>query len=185
MVSNLALQRPCLGLLIKHGPQSQRCGLAYRRIEELHQKKPLTTSLLSDDPKMPVMGPAVPSKLGKNKEREDDQLQEIARFRRVRIINLRAGHHDSDDNNDIDGSDFSRDYYSKHIPGGEMHGRAVSLFDFTIEHENELPLKEGQVVFVSYRHSQGWLVATDPQTGESGLIPEEYVRLLRTITKSD
>jgi hypothetical protein len=37
------------------------------------------------------------------------------------------------------------------------------------------------VILVSYRHGQGWLVAQDPKTGESGLVPEEYVRLLRDI----
>jgi hypothetical protein len=62
-----------------------------------------------------------------------------------------------------------------------MHGKAVALFDFTREHENELPLTEGQVIYVSYRHGQGWLVAEDPRTGENGLVPEEFVRLLRDI----
>lgn len=62
-----------------------------------------------------------------------------------------------------------------------MHGKAVALFDFTREHENELPLTEGQVIYVSYRHGQGWLVAEDPKTGENGLVPEEFVRLLRDI----
>ncbi|KAF2236483.1 hypothetical protein EV356DRAFT_443423, partial [Viridothelium virens] len=60
-----------------------------------------------------------------------------------------------------------------------MHGKAIALFDFTRENENELPLVEGQVILVSYRHGQGWLVAQDPISGESGLVPEEYVRLLR------
>jgi hypothetical protein len=62
-----------------------------------------------------------------------------------------------------------------------MHGKAVALFDFERENENELPLVEGQVIWVSYRHGQGWLVAQDPRTQESGLVPEEYVRLLRDI----
>ena len=62
-----------------------------------------------------------------------------------------------------------------------MHGKAVALFDFERENENELPLVEGQVIWVSYRHGQGWLVAEDPKTQESGLVPEEYVRLLRDI----
>ena len=62
-----------------------------------------------------------------------------------------------------------------------MHGKSVTLFDFERENENELPLVKGQFIWVSYRHGQGWLVAEDPQTGESGLVPEEYVRLLREI----
>lgn len=62
-----------------------------------------------------------------------------------------------------------------------MHGKAVALFDFEQENENELPLIEGQVIWVSYRQCQGWLVAQDPSTHEIGLVPEEYVRLLRDI----
>lgn len=66
-------------------------------------------------------------------------------------------------------------------PDEEMHGKAVALFDFEREHENELPLREGQIIMVSYRHGQGWLVAEDPETGESGLVPESFVRLVRDI----
>ena len=62
-----------------------------------------------------------------------------------------------------------------------MHGKAIALFDFQRENENELPLVEGQVILVSYRHGQGWLVAQNPISGESGLVPEEYVRLLREL----
>ena len=81
-----------------------------------------------------------------------------------------------------DDSRMSRDYqFSIASPDEEMHGKAVALFDFTRENENELPLTEGQVIWVSYRHGQGWLVAEDPKTRESGLVPEEYVRLLRDI----
>ena len=79
-------------------------------------------------------------------------------------------------------SRYSRDYqFTIASPDEEMHGKAVALFDFTRENENELPLTEGQVIWVSYRHGQGWLVAEDPKTGDAGLVPEEYVRLLRDI----
>ncbi|KAK8251212.1 hypothetical protein IWZ00DRAFT_523133 [Phyllosticta capitalensis] len=79
-------------------------------------------------------------------------------------------------------SRFSRDYqFTIASPDEEMHGKAVALFDFERENDNELPLTEGQIILVSYRHGQGWLVAQDPRTGESGLVPEEYVRLLRDI----
>ena len=81
-----------------------------------------------------------------------------------------------------DPSRYSKDYqFTIASPDEEMHGKAVALFDFARENENELPLVEGQVILVSYRHGQGWLVAEDPKTGESGLVPEEYVRLLRDI----
>lgn len=77
---------------------------------------------------------------------------------------------------------YSRDYqFTITSPDEEFHGKAVALFDFERENENELPLIEGQIIWVSYRHGQGWLVAEDPKTRESGLVPEEYVRLLRDI----
>jgi hypothetical protein len=83
---------------------------------------------------------------------------------------------------DVDENRYSRDYqFTIASPDEEMHGRAVALFDFAQENENELPLVEGQVILVSYRHGQGWLVAQDPKTGDTGLVPEEYVRLLRDI----
>ncbi|KAI4216558.1 MAG: hypothetical protein LQ351_001047 [Letrouitia transgressa] len=93
---------------------------------------------------------------------------------------------DSDDASEVpsqvDDSRYSKDYqFTIASPDEEMHGKAVALFDFTRENENELPLIEGQVIWVSYRHGQGWLVAEDPKTRESGLVPEEYVRLLRDI----
>jgi hypothetical protein len=90
----------------------------------------------------------------------------------------------SEEGSDIDEGDgrFSKDYsFTIASPDEEMHGKAVALFDFESEHENELPLKEGQIILVSYRHGQGWLVAEDPRTGESGLVPEEFVRLAREI----
>jgi hypothetical protein len=81
-----------------------------------------------------------------------------------------------------DESRFSRDYqFTIASPEEEMHGKAVALFDFTPENDNELGLVEGQVILVSYRHGQGWLVAQDPKTEQRGLVPEEYVRLLRDI----
>jgi len=84
--------------------------------------------------------------------------------------------------NAYDESRYSRDYqFTITSPDEEMHGKAVALFDFKRENENELPLVEGQIIWVSYRHGQGWLVAEDPKTQESGLVPEEYVRLLRDI----
>lgn len=83
---------------------------------------------------------------------------------------------------DADQSRYSRDYqFTITSPDEEFHGKAVALFDFERENENELPLVEGQIIWVSYRHGQGWLVAEDPKTEESGLVPEEYVRLLRDI----
>ncbi|KXS98153.1 hypothetical protein AC578_9416 [Pseudocercospora eumusae] len=60
-------------------------------------------------------------------------------------------------------------------------GKSLALYGFEPENENELRLMEGQIIMVSYRHGQGWLVAENPETGEQGLVPEQYVRLLRDI----
>jgi hypothetical protein len=101
-----------------------------------------------------------------------------------------AGDYGSDDSStcsspgyhNTDESRYSRDYqFTITSPDEEMHGKAVALFDFERENDSELPLVEGQIIWVSYRYGQGWLVAEDPKTQESGLVPEEYVRLLRDI----
>lgn len=60
----------------------------------------------------------------------------------------------------------------------DIYARAMALFDFSPENENEIELLEGQVVWVSYRHGQGWLVAENLETGATGLIPEEYVQFI-------
>ncbi|KAJ4289654.1 hypothetical protein N0V90_010983 [Kalmusia sp. IMI 367209] len=90
---------------------------------------------------------------------------------------------DSEPNN-LDQAELisSDEDYQSTIPTGEdVHGKAVVLYDFEGENHNELSVLEGQIIFISYRHVQGWLVAQDPKTGESGLVPEEYIRLLRDI----
>ena len=59
---------------------------------------------------------------------------------------------DSEMPNQMDESRFSKDYqFTIASPDEEMHGKAVALFDFARENENELPLVEGQVIWVSYR----------------------------------
>lgn len=59
----------------------------------------------------------------------------------------------------------------------EINRKAIALFDFNAENDNEVRLHEGQVIWILYRHGQGWLVAEDPETGENGLVPEEYVQI--------
>ncbi|KAK9474683.1 uncharacterized protein V1510DRAFT_411679 [Dipodascopsis tothii] len=71
-----------------------------------------------------------------------------------------------------------KEYQFSIASSDEIHGRAVALFDFEPENDNEVPLKEGQHIWISYRHGLGWLVAQDPTTGESGLVPEEYVEIV-------
>lgn len=76
-----------------------------------------------------------------------------------------------------DDEDYDEEYnYSRVIPD-EINRKAIALFDFNPENDNEVPLVAGQIIWISYRHGQGWLVAKDPQTGENGLVPEEYVEI--------
>lgn len=64
-------------------------------------------------------------------------------------------------------------------------GPSLALYAFEPENPNELRLDEGQEIMVSYRHGQGWLVASDPATGEQGLVPEAYVRLIADMPNYD
>nr|POE99478.1 nap1-binding protein 2 [Quercus suber] len=64
-------------------------------------------------------------------------------------------------------------------------GESLALYSFEPENANELRLSEGQHILVSYRHGQGWLVAEDKETGEQGLVPEAYVRLISDIPNYD
>ncbi|ODV60204.1 adaptor protein NBP2, partial [Ascoidea rubescens DSM 1968] len=56
--------------------------------------------------------------------------------------------------------------------------QAYALYDFVPENDNEIQLKTGQFIYIVYRHGQGWLVAQDPTTGKTGLVPEQYVQLI-------
>jgi hypothetical protein len=103
--------------------------------------------------------------------------------RSKRSTDADSGDESEDDENFNDNdSQYSKEYqFTITSPDEEMHGKAVALFDFQSENENELSLTEGQIVWISYRQGEGWLVAEDPKTHESGLVPEEYVRLFRDI----
>lgn len=65
-----------------------------------------------------------------------------------------------------------------HKKEDDIYRKAVALFDFEPENSNEAPLVEGQIVWINYRHGQGWLVAENLENGETGLVPEEYVQVL-------
>lgn len=82
---------------------------------------------------------------------------------------------DNDGSDDEYADDF--DYHDDTRSPDEINRRAVALFDFIPENDNEVKLVEGQIIWISYRHGQGWLVAEDPATGENGLVPEEYVEV--------
>lgn len=90
---------------------------------------------------------------------------------------LRLGNFEVYENNSDDDYDDDYSYHDDDQSPDEINRRAVALFDFTPENDNEVKLVEGQVIWISYRHGQGWLVAEDPATGENGLVPEEYVEV--------
>lgn len=59
-----------------------------------------------------------------------------------------------------------------------VNKRAVALYDFEPENDNELGFKKGDIVFISYRHGQGWLVAENQAKTKTGLVPEEFVSFI-------
>lgn len=77
------------------------------------------------------------------------------------------------------------DDYDDNYEKDEINCEARAIFDFQPENDNEIGLLEGQVIWISYRHGQGWLVAEDPETGENGLVPEEYVELIGLLDRAD
>lgn len=83
-----------------------------------------------------------------------------------------------DDDNDDDLIDIQ-------MNPDEINCKARAIFDFNAENDNEISLIEGQIIWISYRHGQGWLVAEDPENGENGLVPEEYVEIIREIEEEN
>ncbi|AWU75537.1 uncharacterized protein C5L36_0B07850 [Pichia kudriavzevii] len=55
---------------------------------------------------------------------------------------------------------------------------AIALYPFVPENSNELPLVPDQVLIINYECGDGWLVAHDPQTGQTGLVPSEYIQMV-------
>ncbi|SCV00705.1 LAME_0G11474g1_1 [Lachancea meyersii CBS 8951] len=90
---------------------------------------------------------------------------------------------DSSNHNDAGfGYDEPEDAITKRqsivLPSNQIVNRqAVALYDFAPENDNELELHEGDILFIGYRHGQGWLVAENEQRTRTGLVPEEYVTL--------
>lgn len=58
----------------------------------------------------------------------------------------------------------------------DVNDGAVALFDFQCRRDNELPLEQGQLVWVHQSLGQGWLLVEHSRTSKLGLVPEEFVR---------
>ncbi|RKP12791.1 hypothetical protein BJ684DRAFT_3588, partial [Piptocephalis cylindrospora] len=52
-----------------------------------------------------------------------------------------------------------------------------ALYDFTAENDNERSVTEGQDVWIRYRQCAGWLIVS--ASGQDGLVPEDYILVLR------
>lgn len=88
-------------------------------------------------------------------------------------------HEDDYDNEDEDGINEAAKRQSFIMPNNYIvNQRAIALYNFEPENDNELGLQEGDVVFISYKHGQGWLVAEDEKRTHTGLVPEEFVSYL-------
>ncbi|KAH3901999.1 adaptor protein NBP2 SCDLUD_001787 [Saccharomycodes ludwigii] len=64
-----------------------------------------------------------------------------------------------------------------------INKRAIALYDFESENDNELALQEGDMIFIDYKHGQGWLVAESFDGKRTGLVPEAYVSILEDNTE--
>ncbi|KAH7588468.1 SH3 domain [Nakaseomyces glabratus] len=85
---------------------------------------------------------------------------------------------DAEDGEDIDGNHTDKRASVVMPQDYVVNQKAVALYDFEPENDNELGLKEGDVIFISYRHCQGWLVAQNDTQTKTGLVPEEFVSYL-------
>lgn len=99
---------------------------------------------------------------------------------------LHYGYFDGDNEEDEMASDSSsaENTYNKRqsitLPDDYIvNQRAVALYDFEPENDNELRLAEGDIVFISYKHGQGWLVAENESGSKTGLVPEEFVSYIQ------
>ena len=128
------------------------------------QQLPLASKICTS----PKQSTILPSRPYAQEEASEDSIDEGSRI----------------SNQDMD-SQYWRDYPSTiAFPDEEVHDKAVALFDFAKESEDELPLKEGQIIWVCSQQSQGWVMAEDPRTGELGFVPEKFVRLLPDVEGS-
>lgn len=55
---------------------------------------------------------------------------------------------------------------------------AIALYPFVPENSNELSLVPDQILIINYECGDGWLVAHDPVSGQTGLVPSEYIRMI-------
>lgn len=62
---------------------------------------------------------------------------------------------------------------------------AIALYPFVPENSNELSLVPDQLLIINYECGDGWLVAHDPESGKTGLVPSEYIRMLDSCQVED
>ncbi|PIA17337.1 hypothetical protein COEREDRAFT_80665 [Coemansia reversa NRRL 1564] len=60
-------------------------------------------------------------------------------------------------------------------------GEAKALYDFEAKDATELPFSENDTLYITYKQCDGWLVGY--KGNQVGLIPENYVQLLRNDRK--
>ena len=63
----------------------------------------------------------------------------------------------------------------KTLPPPEEILKMKMKYDFVAENEDELSAKKGEVLFC-LDVKDDWFVASNPLTGESGIVPRSYVR---------
>ncbi|KAL6945744.1 hypothetical protein ACO0OE_002721 [Hanseniaspora uvarum] len=60
-----------------------------------------------------------------------------------------------------------------------INKKGIAMYDFENINDNELPLAKGDIIYVNYKHGQGWLVVQKLDDEEqTGLVPEDYIKIL-------
>ncbi|PVU93806.1 hypothetical protein BB561_003025 [Smittium simulii] len=69
-----------------------------------------------------------------------------------------------------------QDSATEELPETLLLGKAVALFDFEGEGDEELSFKKGEQLILTKRQTSGWVVGY--KGDEVGLVPEAYVKII-------
>ncbi|CAG8440329.1 7601_t:CDS:2 [Ambispora gerdemannii] len=98
--------------------------------------------------------------------------------------------YDDEDNNESEQADqYEYDEDLDEYNDGFTNRRARALYDFQTDDESELSFAEGDILVIKYQQSKDWffaeLSADDNPKKASGLVPENYLKLLEDVEDID
>ncbi|XP_063953579.1 LIM and SH3 domain protein 1-like isoform X1 [Lytechinus pictus] len=63
-------------------------------------------------------------------------------------------------------------------PAGQMSKKYCAIYDYTAADQDEVSFREGDLV-INWRHiDEGWMTGTIERTGQTGMLPSNYVQLV-------